>query len=994
MKLKELHLLGFKSFPDKTVIKFSEGITAILGPNGCGKTNILDALRWVLGEQNLSLIRCGKNEELIFAGTKNRPPLNFCEVKLILENDEPDSPYGSEIEIKRRYFRTGEMEYFLNRNPCRLKDIEELFFRTGSKAYSLFSLSDIRRIIHGEVRRFFDEAANLKKYQENKKEVFQKLDLTERDLQRIEDILRERKRIVLSLRRQKRRWEIYSALRQEENLLRLSEVITRKKIKEERLAVISKEVKEITHWEESHQNEIEKKSNEWRETKERIKAEEEKREVYQKEISNLKEELSSLSQELIKWESRLSFLKESQKRLVAEKERLVPVSQVELEKKREELRQLTLEEETLEKEMEGLREEVRVIEGEILQKEAEKEKRERIRAKIFDEIIKVSTELSEKRSKLLVWNEKISGLEDIVAGDNLLGKVAEFFVCPAEYEKAVVSALFPYHSFYLLKDWAIKPKAIEKEIGFIVNGGQKKSVPGASPPAVRGLAKDGRGEKETPPFPLTSLSDVCQIKDGCPELIVSLLQKTFICHDYESAKDLFSRFPNYSFVTKDGICLRPEGVIILTGSDKTTELGVTQIRTEIEEKEKEKANLENEKKEKEEEIQKLEKEISGLKERSREKLRRSSELLLSLGRIREKKKVFETECQFINEERTRAVLKEEDIIKEMEEVQREIEELTEYYNQGKKRLAEIKEKISTKEKEKGEIDLATLKTQQETIEEEIARRREEREKLAKEREEKVLEEFGLKKEIEELKRTIERMSQEIGREIREEEIVALGDVTERLQEINRKILSVGRVNPLAKEEYEKEKEELDKLLKERDDCHKAADDLKTIIKEIDQKVKEDFLNTFGKVRENFREIFARLFIEGEGDLVLEKPEDPIASDIIIIAKPQGKNPKRLEQLSDGEKALLSLSLLFAFYKVKPAPFSFMDEVDAPLDDANVERFVSFLREMSNNTQVVIITHNRLTLEKVDVLLGVTSEEPGISKLITMKLKGESHQKLA
>lgn len=986
MKLKELHLLGFKSFPDKTVIKFSEGITAILGPNGCGKTNILDALRWVLGEQSLSLLRCGKHEELIFAGTKNRPPLNFCEVKLILENDDPDLPYGSEIEIKRRYFRTGEMEYFLNRNPCRLKDIEELFFRTGSKAYSLFSLSDIRRIIHGEVRRFFDEAANLKKYQENKKEVFQKLDLTERDLQRVEDILRERKRIVLSLRRQKRRWEIYSALRQEENLLRLSEVITRKKIKEERLEVISKEVKELTHQEEFQQKEIEKKSAEWRELKERIKTEEEKREVYQKEISNLKEELSSLSQELIKWESRLSFLKESQKRLVAEKERLVPISTWEMEKKGDELRRLTLEEEALEKEIEGLREEVKAIEEEISQKEAEKEKRERARAKAFDEIIKVSTELSEKRSKLLVLKEKIPGLEDIVAGDNLLGKVAEFFVWPAEYEKAVASALFPYHSFYLLKDWVIKSpvaspqgeRGIEKEVGFIVKDWQKKSATETSPQA----------EKEILPPSLTPLSDVCQIKDGCPELIISLLQKTFICPNYESAKNLFSQFPNYSFVTKDGICLRPEGAIILASWDKTTELGVSQIQTEISQKEKERANLEKEKKEKEEEIQKLEKEIGWLKERSREKLKMSSELLLALGRVREKKKVFETECQFINEERAKAILKEKDIMKEMEEVSKQIEELTQYYNQGKKRVEEIKEKIAAKEREKGEIALATLKAQQEIIEGEITRRREEREKLGKEREEKVLEEFGLNKEIEELKKVIEKMSPEIGREIREEEVGALGDVTERLQEINRKILSVGRVNPLAKEEYEREKEELDKLLRERDDCHKAANDLKAIIKEIDRKVRENFLTTFGKVRENFREIFARLFIEGEGDLLLEKPEDPIDSDIIIIAKPQGKNPKRLEQLSDGEKALLSLSLLFAFYKVKPAPFSFMDEVDAPLDDANVERFVSFLREMSKNTQVVIITHNRLTLEKVDVLLGVTSEESGISKLITMKLKGE------
>ncbi len=952
MRLKELHLFGFKSFPEKTVIKFSDGITAILGPNGCGKTNILDALRWVLGEQNLSLIRCTRNEELIFAGTKNRPPLNFCEVKLILESDDPNLPYGSEIEIKRRYFRSGEMEYFLNRHPCRLKDIEELFFATGSKAYSLFSLSDIRRIISGEVRRFFDEAANLKKYQESKKEVLQKLELTERDLLRLADIIRERKRIVLSLRRQKRRWEIYEALRREEKKLLLSQILKKKKMKEEEREALSQELEETARRLSSLKQEMERMEKEWQEGKERIKN-------YERELSQMRKKLTSCIQELVKWESRLSFLRESQNRLVREEEEIrVSLGK---EKKPEEILTLKATEDKLEKDLAALREEIKRIEEEISLKEREKEKQEAIRAEIFDGMIRSSSELSAKRS--LLAEKEISNLEEIIDQEKILGKAIDFFVWPKEYERAIAAALFPYYSFYLIKDFRIKSYLFPKEIGFLLADGQKE-----------------KGEEKRD-LNLPCLADVCRIKEDCPQLILSLLRQTFICQDDREAAHLFFQFPNYAFVTKEGICFRPGGVVIIAGSDKTQGLAVAQLREEIVQKEKEIAEWEKLSRLKEEEIRKLEKEIRSLKQVSRERLQKSSEILLRLGKIREERKVLEREWQLIDEEKLKAKLKGEALAKEMAEIEKEMKKANENYEALKRMVAELEKELKEKEEEKGGIE-------QERLEKEMAQKRTAIENLRKEREEKSLAEALLAREIEEMAKEISQHAAEIGGEVKEEEMLILSGEEERLAEINRKLLNLGKVNPLAKEEYEREKEELDKLLREEMDCQKASADLKSIIKEIDQKVKENFLETFEKVREEFRQVFARLFIEGEGDLILEKPEDPIASDIIIIAKPQGKNPKRLEQLSDGEKALLSLSLLFAFYKVKPAPFSFMDEIDAPLDDANVERFVTFLREMSKNTQVVIITHNRLTLEKVDVLLGVTSEEPGVSKIVTMKLKDQ------
>jgi chromosome segregation protein len=208
---------------------------------------------------------------------------------------------------------------------------------------------------------------------------------------------------------------------------------------------------------------------------------------------------------------------------------------------------------------------------------------------------------------------------------------------------------------------------------------------------------------------------------------------------------------------------------------------------------------------------------------------------------------------------------------------------------------------------------------------------------------------------------------------------------ERLAQVRQRLEALGQVNPLAAQEYEQEKSDLAKLVTQREDVAAAKLNLESALTEIDRHAQEQFAATYGEVRGHFREIFQALFLEGEADLVMTNDANPLESEIGIIAKPRGKNPKRLEQLSDGEKALLAVSLLFAFYRVKPAPFCFLDEVDAPLDDANVGRFADYLKGISDKTQVVIITHNRLTVERADVVFGVTAEQPGISTLVSVSL---------
>jgi chromosome segregation protein len=209
-----------------------------------------------------------------------------------------------------------------------------------------------------------------------------------------------------------------------------------------------------------------------------------------------------------------------------------------------------------------------------------------------------------------------------------------------------------------------------------------------------------------------------------------------------------------------------------------------------------------------------------------------------------------------------------------------------------------------------------------------------------------------------------------------------------LETIRKKLLAIGEVNPLAVEDYNNERTELLNYLNQKKDILQGIINLKKSAEELEKKAKEVFCNTFENVRKEFKNTFTEIFLEGEADIIISEPENVFESPVIITAKPKGKNPKRLEHLSDGEKALLALSLLFAVYRIKKTPFLLLDEVDAPLDDINIKRFVKFLKELSRETQIIIITHNRLTLENADILLGVTTVEPGISKVFTIKMDSQ------
>lgn len=1149
MRIKELSLLGFKSFPNKTTLKFSPGITAIIGPNGCGKTNILDALRWVLGEESRQTLRCNRNEELIFSGTEKVSPVGFAEVKLVLANENELPNFSSEIEIKRRYFRSGESEYYLNRQPCRLKDIQEIFLNSklGTKAYSIFDLRQIREIISGELRGLFEEAANLKKFQESKSETERKLALTDQEFLRLDDIIRERERVTRSLKRQARQYQKFEALNNEARQLNLwklkkeyERISANAKIVCEELKKDEADEVKLLELNKNYETELEEKRN-------RLKLRRAENLENQKKIEEIKDELKDLAaKNLLKNErlrtitENLSELEKTEKDL---KERL-PLACSAKELKAQALEKISEELKIKEAEFNQFRAETKIKEDRLFQKEqeletiksharteltknlkvkAEKEarienlktkelqllnERKEFQVKINDLKIRLDNKnqessLLKKRladAEIALENEKqkLSKVKDNLKeltenlkaqeatksqftyelelhqnfsktrelilkelGDDCLGLTNNLLQIEPGMEKAVACALYHLLDFFVIKNQNPDFQDILKRITEIA---QKN-------PITVGLIFDDR---ENGPEPVViepdllkeervigKLTDFVKFQPDAPKLLAYLLSQFIVVSDLNTGLELLKKHSsNLSYVTKEGAAVFNNRVLVFrafAAQERIKEIKLNQatVNQEITNLNLKISDLKKACEELEIAIANQNKEIFNL---SLEKTRIDGEIesinntILETNKTIEKlttelettqKQVFEFEAVGLplesapsfetGIEQLETLVKEEqkEITARLENAQemlREITRIRETYSNlntelrliekeladSKQRLTEISERKSILAKEQAllqelkiedEVEIKKkilaetakadddsikkLEADIEELEKMLATNRNELDICRKNLFEKRLKKAKTETELNRIATEVRNcynlnIADDLSPIIGEEEVTE-DAIAERLKIINQELVNLGRTNPLALEEYTREKAELEKYQRERADIIQAKENLKRLIQEIQNYARQEFLNTYNAVRQNFQKIFARLFVEGEADLILADENNPLESEISIIAKPFGKSPKRLEHLSDGEKALLALSLLFAFYSVKPAPFCFLDEVDAPLDDANVGRFADYLNEISVNTQVVIITHNRLTIERVAVIFGVTSEEPGISKIVSLRL---------
>ncbi|WP_413380068.1 chromosome segregation protein SMC [Alkalihalobacillus sp. 1P02AB] len=1180
MFLKRLEVVGFKSFAEQIGVDFVPGVTAVVGPNGSGKSNISDSIRWVLGEQSAKSLRGSKMEDIIFAGSDSRKPLNYAEVSLVLDNADGHLAVDyTEVSVTRRVYRSGESEYLINKQTCRLKDIVDLFLDSGlgREAYSIIGQGKVEEILSSksEDRRvIFEEAAGVLKYKTRKVKAEKRLTETQDNLNRVEDILYELEGQVeplhiqssiakdfLEKKEQLKEIEIALLVYQitdlhqkwtseKEKLGQLKEQhqIRSKQVKEmedqlESLRVQSQQLQEILNQTQEDllyaSETLEKAEGKKRLYKEQLKHASENKETIAKSLEDktqaMEQSEAKYNEVLLRLQKEKELLKELNKK-VDEKETLLKESEEDLARVLDQAKGDYIE---LLNEQASIRNETRYLDEQLRQQQQKNKRltseneeliteRETIQARLKradEELSKAELHLEQvtnayretkrveeqkknqyhqKESKLYEayqWLQKLESrkevLEEMEADfsgffqgvkevlkkrdthlTGVVGAVAELVHVPKQYEAALEIALGSAMQHVVVQTEADARKAIQflKQNRF----GRATFLP-LSVLKPRQINEFQLQSLQNEPGFVGVAADLIQFEKSYYDVIWNLLGHIVIAENLESANKIAAKLGyRYRVVTLEGDVVNAGGS--MTGGSlkqkQTPLLGrkreVEELTEKFEAMKKSTLMLEEQVKALKLEQVELENELSKLQsdgEKARadyqDKKAEKREIELQGTTIEERFKRFgkEQESYSQEEERikerlTQLAEKEQKVESERRELEKHVyrlegklknqqsskEELQEQLTLEKIEQATVKERYTNiltdskrLEQEKGHLkeELAELQEQATFLQEEVSHRttgegplekqisdsREDKEllseKLVKIREDrKQLDEAyeKLEKQLKEEQakfayiidqvRTIEvsvnRYDVELDNclsTLREEYSLtyeaakANYQLTHEVEEAKTKVKLIklaieelGTVNIGAIEEYERVKERYDFLKVQQEDLLEAKATLHSIISEMDEEMTKRFQETFVQIKAHFRVVFSQLFGGGDADLVLTTPDDLLNTGVEMVVRPPGKKRQNLALLSGGERALTAIALLFAILKVRPVPFCVLDEVEAALDEANVSRFAHFLKDFSRQTQFIVITHRKGTMEEADVLYGVTMQESGVSRLVSVKLE--------
>jgi chromosome segregation protein len=1049
MYLKKLEMVGFKSFCNKTVLDFEPGITAVVGPNGTGKSNIFDAIRWVLGEQSIKSLRGSDMQDVIFNGSDSKEPLSMAEVTLTFDNSKRFFNFDhEEVAITRRIFRSGESEYLLNKNLVRLKDILDLLLGTGigAESYSLVAQGKIDLVLSSrpEDRRLvFDEAAGITKYKAQKRETMRRLEETEQNLLRVNDIITEVKRQIGSLERQANKARKYKEAFEE---LKLKEINLAAIQKTELLKEKDQVIQELSSLEKEERGLLETIKEE--ELKMSLRQQELK--AYEEAVMALKNEILNLENSVVRNNERATFNEEKIKELSLEK--------INLELQLEQLKaRLLLDEDKLTK----LKEEYANIENNIAQRNVLlKTKEDELGA--MNSSIKLSLEaISGAKQQILELVAKIAGVKNEIT--DALAKEQVFLARKRrlELEKAKVSE--------------------EKN----VVGENLKNITLELENLIKTITDLGLNISWLKNELTQGISDLSNINTHIDTLDKKRLglesHKAFIEKLRTKYEDIGEALKATVYLDKlpaerlTGLVVKikdyQEGELKLSGEAKPIGLDTQKIDAEITKIQQDLDTLNNKKIFKEGQISKLNKATQSQEEELRSQdialanKRTSHEAVLGeFNKIKEEEGVINLEYEEVLEEivglqgkiatlkasqselelaqkrdeeilsreqaniDTNSSLKEAALVvvaqlkvevesstKRISSDQATLNLLESAYKQDKDSLFNIqKQKEDNEDKSKGlklEIDSCLSQISQDTA---LIKAKKEA-LIDKDREYRNISEGSTemikhiedgRKRIDLLKKRLydlqmhnkdldfkllgmrERLMQAYKVNLDTIEntsgVLELNMLTEEIQRLKEKVDSYGTVNLVAIEEYDELKQRYDFLIQQQTDLVSAKDSLHEAILKINRTTKQMFLETFEKVRLEFRNYFRMLFNGGDAQVFLIDEHDPLDSGIEIICRPPGKKLQNVLLLSGGEKALSAIALIFAIFKVKPSPFCVLDEIDAALDEANVDRFSQVLQEFAKGSQFVVITHNKRTIANADVMYGITMEEMGVSKIVSVK----------
>ena len=1176
MRLKSLEIKGFKSFADKTILNFDEGITGVIGPNGCGKSNIVDSIRWVIGEQKISQLRSENLESLVFNGSKTRSASGLAEVSLTFENTRNLLPTEfNTVTITRKYYKNGESEYRLNDVSCRLKDIHNLFMDTGvsTDSYAIIELGMVDDIIKDKEnsrRRMLEQAAGISIYKTRKREAKLKLDATEQDLARIEDLLFEINNQLKTLESQAKKAEKYYEIKKEyrEVSIELAKAalegfnVTYKELNIQQKAETDKRIQleaaiatdEATIEKDKagfieKEKALQQQQHVFNELNNTVRLKENEKNLSAQRLQYLTERETSLKDFLLKAEGQLKGIEES---IVFTKQQIHD-EDIKLGEQKEQLEELKENAEEKRKTFDSKRTAVDALRQEqillqrnhfdaekkvaiadtnihnlqrtIAQIEEEQKQREENLSKLEVEKKIKAQELEEKKTTLEQLKQHneftkeqifetqavLEKLRGELAGENrtldsrqnehdLLKSLidtmegypesvkflhnnkswnytapilSDIIYVKEEFRAAVENVLEPFLNYYVVEDIQEGLTAVH-----LLDDNKKGKANFFLLDKLNAFENINNSEGFAGAIPAMS---VVEVDEKYKHLATYLLGNVFIAEDEEAMQNS----NGHVVLEKNGKYVK--GKYSLTGGSvglfegkkigraknleklaekiKTQQVRVSGLKSIILQRSNEVIVFNEQLKENTiQQTQQIINELINTSFSIQNKIeniafqetqagKRLEDFNLQLGQnheaINDTRTLLQSLSEHVNDLDGKMKIAGDEFIdaengfnaanglynennlllarqqSKVNSLQQELLFKTNQFNdlstqretsdvqirdarsniEGTKLeldllqetvIALLKDK-DVEEKKLNESDQAYYNLRNELAEKESELRHKQK---AKEQTDHLLNE--IKDKLNELKLHLagikERLSVEfkvdldiILDEDRTSETL-LEDLQEKSDRMKKRLENMGEINPTAIEAYTEMKKRYEFIVEQKNDLVTAKDSLMQTIQEVEITANRLFLETFNKVRENFQNVFQALFTQDDtADMVLENAENLAETGIDIVAKPKGKRPTSITQLSGGEKTLTAIALLFAIYLIKPAPFCILDEVDAPLDDANVGKFTQMIRKFSKESQFIIVTHNKMTMASVDVIYGVTMQEAGVSRLVPVDFRGLDHQ---
>lgn len=976
MYLKSIEAYGFKSFADKTEINFCENINGIVGPNGSGKSNVVDAVRWVLGEQSVKSLRGESSLDVIFSGSKSRKPLNRASVTLTFDNNDMHLPINySEVSVKRVMYRTGENEYFLNNERCRLKDITNILTDSGAdkESFNIISQGKIDEILSTKAsdrRLIFESASGVLKYKKRKIEALKKLERTNSNIDRVNDIISELETNLEPLKKQSEDAKRYLSYKEDLETIEVSLIahdlnnysFETKRLKE-KLDSLKDELASLSSNNSNYDIDILEKKDKLKQLENSIN-----------EKQNL---LIELTKNIEKIDANIRILNERKKYIEGSNKNLDNLLKLkeEILKIDNDTNNIKLEVSSLNQELSLIKEEYNLNSKKLQDLKTKKDnlvnnydKNNRQLTNLKYKIEYLENSINNNNSlpsaiRNIMNNPRLSGIH------NVIGKLIEV---NEEYSLSI-SVSLGGSTNYLVVDTTEDAKEMAN---YLKNNklGRTTFYP-LDVIKPRTIDIDTINKIKNIDGFINTADKLVKYQDIYNNIILNQLGNIIIVKDIDTA-NYISKLINhrYKIVSLDGQVVNVGGSI--TGGSVNTNT-VIKEKYDLDNYKLEYNNIINNNKTIELDINNLNNDISGC-----EKIiynNRTKITIIEDNINNNKEKLNNNENKRNNLARE---LKDLEAISNDNTASEEEMLLNTYYGA-----------INNKDNLTNEIDL--LKKKREIINNNIL----ELESISKkslnyinnrEREAKELEiklnTMNIKMDnllltlSDEYNMTFETATNKYKLEIDEV------DAREKVRELKSNIKSIDFVNIGAIEEYERVSTRYNFLTKQKEDLHKAENTLLEIIDEMDSIMKEKFLTTFEEIRLEFKKVFVNMFGGGEAELILTDPDNLLETGIEIQAVPSGKNLKSLSLLSGGEKTFTAISLLFAILNVRPVPFCLLDEVEAALDDANVESFGNYLYKYKNKTQFILITHKKKTMEFADILYGITMQESGVSKLVSVRLE--------